>query len=167
MTSLERNTGVSTPRAADVVRGGALPARAGSHGARAWFALSQFDWRSVALVPADPATPAAAIANAIAVAGANFSDSLLGLLVVHGLTPVTARSVLTEIGQRSAHGERSLVVTDSPIVDPLVIPVARAVDACILVVHLGDTNLADARETITAIGEERFIGCITIAGRRR
>jgi hypothetical protein len=177
MTISEREIGeADEPRAADSYRITHAPRnRAMSSGeplgaqtptadvyARAWFGLAHHPWTSVALVPANPGIALLTIANAIAAVGNSYADPVAVLTAQH-VTPASARSLLVELARRNASGDRSIVATAWPLRDAGVIPIARAVDACVLIVRLGETTLREARETIACIGSERFLGSVTVA----
>ena len=78
------------------------------------------------------------------------------------VTPEKAREVIRFLGERNSAGERTIVVVSSPMLDVSAIPIARAVDAAVLVVPLGRTVLRDARRAMQLIGRDRFIGSIAI-----
>lgn len=55
-----------------------------------------------------------------------------------------------------------IVSVDSPLHQTRSIPVARAADAVIICVSLGNTSFRDTREVIEMVGRERVIGSIAV-----
>lgn len=127
----------------------------------AWFQLAQHRWTSVALVPANRASSVATLANGIAAVATSYGDPVSVVVAPH-VVPAAAHALLDELMQRTAVGSKTLVATGSPLADPALVAVARAADACVLVIGLGRTTAAEARQTMACIGIERFIGSIAV-----
>jgi hypothetical protein len=128
-----------------------------------WLAIQQRPWRTLAVVGASPGVATFEIANMLAKLAwwyrgqpssvADFRDLSLRL-VDHQLRDVAA--------QVNHHPITIVIALRSIFENPTVIPVASAVDAAVLCVHMNDTRINAARETITAIGKDRFLGTIVL-----
>jgi hypothetical protein len=46
--------------------------------------------------------------------------------------------------------------------NPTVAPVASAVDAAVLCVHMGGTKIASAKRTVETIGRDKFLGTFVV-----
>ena len=130
--------------------------------ARAWFRLAQQRWTSIALVPASRSLAIAPIANGIAAAATSYGEPVSVIVALH-LAPAAVYALRDELTQRTALGGKTIVAIGSPLADAGLISVARATDACILVVGLGRATTAEARETIACIGSERFVGSFAVS----
>lgn len=170
MTTLQRSTtpSLSTVEASETAtfdstaRAGVATGTAPVAHARAWFALSQHSFRRVALVPADASVSSLPIARAIVAASQTYSVKLARLLAGEGVSAGSIHVLLEELARCDAFPGQTIVTTGSPLVEPGAISIARAADACVLIVQLGRTTLRDARETMTSIGEDRFIGSLAV-----
>jgi hypothetical protein len=130
-----------------------------------WLATQRRTWRSLAVLGASKDMPTLEVANMFAKLAwwyrgqpssvADFRDLPLRL-VDHQLRDVAEQlerePVTIVVALRSIHE------------NPTVAPVATAVDAALLCVHLGVTKIADARRTVAAIGREKFLGTIVLRG---
>ena len=134
-----------------------------------WFAVQRFEWSSLVLLPADPATSAFELGRALHEVGRVAMGDRLRLLDARDIKlPATAPMILDMSGASPVRpagtewSERVLVVVDSIVSLPSSIAIALAADAVVLCITLGKSPLATARETMKLIGPQRFIGCITV-----
>jgi hypothetical protein len=134
-----------------------------------WFSIQRLPWSSLVLLPADPETSAHEVAKALQEVGRLTMGERLRMLDARGVQlPATAPLILDMSGASPLRpagtewSERVLVLVESVISRPSGIPVALAADAVVLCLTLGKTPVASARETLKLIGEQRFVGCITI-----
>lgn len=134
-----------------------------------WFSIQRLPWSSLVLLPADPETSSDAVGKALHEVGRLTMGDRLRLLDARGLQlPATAPLILDMSGAspvRPAGADRServLVLVESVLSQPSGIPVALAADAVVLCLTLGKTPVASARETLKLVGEQRFVGCVTI-----
>ena len=147
---------------------GATRARASSPGEEwppVWFTLVQHEWTSLVLVPAVAGMSTLALARALAAAGRLYEERTVCCLEAEHVPPTAVRKVVQDLRDRSATGERTVVAVSSPLDDHGAVPIARAADAAVLIVPLGDASLKDARKTMAAIGAASFIGAITVSAR--
>jgi len=130
-----------------------------------WFSLVQHAWTSIVLVPARPGMSTLGVARALAAAGRLYEERTVCCLEAEHVPPTAVRKVIADLRDRSATGERTVVAVSSPLDDHGAVPIARAADAAVLVVPLGEAGLAEAKKTIAAVGAGAFIGAITVSGR--
>jgi hypothetical protein len=130
-----------------------------------WFSLVQHEWTSIVLVPARPGMSTLGVARALAAAGRLYEERTVCCLEAEHVPPTAVRKVIADLRDRSATGERTVVAVSSPLDDHGAVPIARAADAAVLVVPLGEAGLAEAKKTIAAIGAGSFIGAITVSAR--
>jgi hypothetical protein len=128
-----------------------------------WLAIQQRPWRTLAVVGASPGVATIETANMLAKLAwwyrgqpssvADFRDLSLRL-VDHQLRDVAH--------QVERHPIAIVIALRSIFENPTVIPVASAVDAAVLCVHMNATKITSARETIAAIGKDKFLGTIVL-----
>ncbi len=131
---------------------------------RLWLALSRIPWRSLALVPASTGVNVVDLADrlvAIARVGAGGGIDVLSAL---GASLEEAPGLIDDLAAKTERFERVLVPTDAVAGSPGAIAVARGSSAALLVVRLGQTRLAAARQVVTDVGVERFVGSVVVEG---
>ena len=169
MTGPNEPTGVmaasSTGRAPAAAQRHAASPSYGEEWPPVWFSLVQHGWTSIVLVPSRPGVSTLGVARALAAAGRLYDERTVCCLEAEQVPPTAVRKVIADLRDRSATGERTVVAVSSPLDDHGAVPIARAADAAILVVPLGEAGLSDARKTIAAIGAGSFIGAITVSAR--
>ena len=85
-----------------------------------------------------------------------------------GLGLIDGRSLelkhLTQVQARlrSTVSRQTVVVLPVPKENPVTVSVAQATDAALLVIFLGETSRAVAKQTIEQIGRDRFLGTVII-----
>ena len=72
------------------------------------------------------------------------------------------RSDLGDLQATPAAPARVVVALEPVVSNPFGIAIALAADAVLLCITLGETRLDAARQTVEAIGAERFIGCAVV-----
>lgn len=131
-----------------------------------WFAAARHQWSTLAIIPAQPGTSSLTAARLLAAAGQLYPQRPVHLVEAEGTDPTATGFVASSAANRAASGERVIIAIDSPLSHPAAIPIARAVDAALLLIPLGRTRLSAARRTIECVGRQRFIGSITVKARR-
>lgn len=128
-----------------------------------WRAIQKSPWHSLAIVPADIATDARPIAEALV----NTASLMLGkapeLLDGTGLQPAKAAMFILDMSlasQAREHG--AVVVLDSVMANEACIPVAISADAVVLVATLKEATFAGFTRTLELLGRDRIVGCITL-----
>lgn len=159
VSSQNRPTELMAPDAAAVLRGRSVSPEL-SH---LWRAVQKTPWHSLVIIPADVATDARPIAEALV----DTASLLLGfapdLLDGTGLTPNRAAMFILEMtlaAQPREHG--AVVVLDAVVANEACIPVAIAADAVLLVATLKEATFAGFKRTLEVLGRERVIGCVTL-----
>jgi hypothetical protein len=139
----------------------ALPAP-GRDWQQLWFAMLQHRWSSVVIVPAQPNVSALPAARTLAAVGRLYHQQPVRLVEAEGTDPTATSFVINSAKNRVAAGERVIIAVDSPLSNPVAIPIARVADAALLLVPLGHTLLVSAQQTIDYIGRQHFIGSIAL-----
>lgn len=140
-----------------------------------WFAATSQRWSTLALVPAHRGGSALHVAYTLIEAGTLFLRRQIELVSAEGIDIATATGWIFDAVARSAQPQpfagqsgraperdhfQRIVVLEPVVSNPLGIALARAADAVLLVAELGVSDLGDARFTVEAIGQERFLGCV-------
>jgi hypothetical protein len=130
---------------------------------RLWTALMLRPWVSLAVVcPEDGRTGWRLIQEVAAVAtrGQSRRVRALNALQAPGGRATAIAHALARAAASSRDQTRYLLAVDSPLVTPAGGPILAACDAVLLVLHRGQTRLADARRTADLIGRERLVGAV-------
>ena len=127
-----------------------------------WFNALQHPWSSLVIVPAQPNVSVLPAARTLAAVGRLYHQRPVRLIEAEGTDPAATSFVINSAKNRVAAGEQVIIAVDSPLSNPVAIPIARAADAALLLVPLGYTRLASARQTIDHIGRQHFIGSIAL-----
>lgn len=130
---------------------------------RMWLVTQSKPWRTLALVPVAAAMSRTFVLDA-AVSLARAGMAQLGAQVhVADATSVSFENSLEFKAQLRATQEdgRVIVAFAAPSESALTIPLARAVDAAILCVALGEARSAQAKEIVDSIGAHLFLGAVT------
>jgi hypothetical protein len=131
-----------------------------------WFNLLQHRWSSLAIVPAQPSVSVLPAARALVAVGRVYHQGPVHLIEAEGADPAATGFVISSAKNRVAAGEQVIIAVDSPLSKPVAIPITRAADAALLLIPLGRTRLAWARQTLDCVGREYFIGSITLGDQR-
>jgi hypothetical protein len=131
--------------------------------AHLWFTLVRFPWTSLCLVPANSHASALFAANGLAAVGRRYERDPIHVIDAERIASGDLGTILTALEERNAVGTRVLVAVSSPLTHDAAIPAARAADAAVLVVRVGDARIEDARRTLDCIGSGNFIGSITVS----
>jgi hypothetical protein len=147
------------PDAAAVLRGRAVSPEL-SH---LWRAIQKNPWHSLAIVPADIATDARPVAEALVATASLMLGKAPELLDGTGLQPARAAMFILDMSlaaQPREHG--AVVVLDAVATNEACIPVAIAADAVLLVATLKEATFAGFQRTLELLGRDRIIGCVTL-----
>ena len=142
------------------------PAVPGRDWQQLWFNVLQRDWSSLVIVPAQPNVSVLPAARALVAVGRLYHQRPVHLIEAEAAEPAATGFIISSATHRVAAGEQVVIAVDSPLSQPVAIPISRAADAALLLVPLGRTRLAWARKTLDCIGRERFIGSITVGDQR-
>ena len=138
-----------------------------------WFSLQRQPWASLVVVPADPETATMDFGRPLYEVGRLAMGDRLRLLDARQVKlSDTAPLILDMTGASSAPrpagvqwSERVLVLLESVLSHPWGVSIALAADAAVLCVELGRTRMQAARDTISLLGAQRFLGCVTLPPR--
>jgi len=130
--------------------------------AQLWFAMQRGTWSTLAVVPADPAMSALEAARALATAGHTYRAGAVKLINATRAEARDIRGIVAAAAEAASAGMQVVVAVASPLANPAAIAIARAVDAAVLVVPLGEATLATARRTVESIGREYFSGSVAV-----
>ena len=137
------------------------------------------NWTWLSVLPAEFADSTRAISQALADVGSRLSAGPIDFMVAADMDldrtswlirhlRSTAAEAGTQSGQLFAPGSwtrvvpRTIVALESPVANPLALPVALAADGVILCVRKGLTQLEAIRKTVEAVGAEKILCCIVL-----
>lgn len=129
-----------------------------------WFAVLRHEWRSLAVVPVAPGSSGLEVANALSEIGGIHRRAPLVVFESLKLELKQVASMLQELSAEAQEEGRALVALDSPLSNLSGVPIARAADRVLLVIDLGKTDLASAREVMDLVGRDKVIGAVVIGG---
>lgn len=127
-----------------------------------WFSLTRGEWASLAIVPVTRGPQAIGVARALADAGQRFQADTVDVVDAGQIAPRDVAEIVRTIEGAETSGRRVLIALGAPLTNPAAIPVARAVDAAVLLVSLGQSQLKRARQTMASVGSEHFAGSIAV-----
>lgn len=120
------------------------------------------DWHSMVVVPASPGQSAALVASTLVEVSTLVRGKKAELFSAEGKEVSDVAKVIVALTQHVGSGGLAITSIDSVLASQAGIPVALAVDAALLVVHLGLTDTEDARRTVDLIGAGKFLGAVTL-----
>jgi hypothetical protein len=137
------------------------------------------DWSWVVMVPAEPDDSTEVLARELSAAGTRLSvypvEFIEGTdLDLDGSSRLIAQLGMSarERGTWAPNGlvsssysppiTKSVVALDSPLANPLALPIARAADGVVLCVRRGRDRIASVRDTILAVGPDRILCCMLV-----
>jgi hypothetical protein len=128
---------------------------------RAWMHLLQLEWSSLALVPAHPSTSAQAVLEPIAELVRSFQMTVR-IVQTEGCDVPDAPRYVQEVATAVAAKERVVVGVDSPLHNGAAIPILRAVDAAVVLVPLGPSDMSSIESLVDFVGRDRVLGSIAL-----
>jgi len=142
-----------------------------------WLRLGP-DWSSVAVVSAEPDVSTDAISRALTDLGSRLSGRPIEFMAANGVDADRLSSLVGHLGATAADGwpsaqpfasaswrrpiMKTIVALESPVANPLALPVALAADGIVLCVRRGRTHLEAIRDTVAAVGAERILCCVVL-----
>ncbi len=128
-----------------------------------WLATQQRTWRSLAVVGASEGVQTLEVANMFAKLAWWYRGQPSSVADFRDLTLRLVDHQLRDVSHQLESDPITIVIALRSIFEnPTVVPVATAVDAAILCVHMGVTKMRSARQTVDTIGRDRFLGTIVI-----
>jgi hypothetical protein len=128
-----------------------------------WFAIAQHPWSSLVLVPADERLSVLPMARALTAAARMYEERPVSLIEAEHAAPSDVRAITANVRDYASQGQRIIVAVRSPLVSHPATPIARACDAAILLIPLGQTKMAAAKQVIATVGHTAFLGAFTVA----
>lgn len=128
-----------------------------------WFAIAQYPWSSLVLVPADEHMSVLPMARALMEAARMYEERPVCIIEAENAAPSDVRAITANVRDYASRGQRIIVAVRSPLVSHPATPIARACDAAILLIPLGPTKVAAAKQVIATVGHTSFLGAFTVA----
>ena len=127
-----------------------------------WLATQRRVWRSLAIIPAGKEVQTLRVAEALAVLAWHHLGKTIKVFDATRLALSDLESRLSDMSSRVARGE-SVIVAFGPILEsPASLTLARATDAALLCIILGESQIKAAEASVSEIGEARFIGSVIV-----
>lgn len=140
------------------------------------------DWSWLVVVPSEPDISTAEITHALSQIGSRLSARPIDFIEAVDLDLDKSSWLIgrlgTAVGPRETWGQpsggghpgtdwtrpttKTLVSLESPLANPLALPVALAADGVVLCVRRGRSRLASIRSTVEALGADRVLCCVLI-----
>lgn len=132
-----------------------------------WLATQQRPWRTLAVVGASEGVATIEVANMLAKLAWWYRGQPSSVADFRDLSLRLVDYQLRDVAEQLHRGPLTIVVALRSIFEnPTVVPVATAVDAAVLCVHMKATKVSAAHRTIAAIGRDKFLGTILIRDSR-
>ncbi len=125
---------------------------------RLWFTLQARGWTSLAIIGIDDAQAAVDVTNRIAAVGSVGKGSPIRVISALNVTMAETPAVVN----RLAEPMPTLVVGDSPRINPAILPIVQATSGVVLVVRLGEASLDAVRKTVAAVGRDNVVATVSI-----
>jgi hypothetical protein len=138
------------------------------------------DWSWVVVVPSQPGYSTADLARGLSQTGTRLSIYPVNFVEAGPLDIDTSTRLIAGLGISGAGGwpgsdeeqisssshappiTKTVVALESPLSNPLALPVALAADGVVLCVRRGRDRLASVRETVQAVGPNRILCCALV-----
>jgi hypothetical protein len=127
-----------------------------------WLALRQRMWRSLAIVAAGPGMPTLDVANNLAKISWLYTGQPSGVVDLRDVSMRLLEHHLRAVTSQTSGEERIFLALRSIGENATTIPIAMAADAAVLCVELGTTEIRAAKKTLSAIGQDRFMGTVLV-----
>jgi hypothetical protein len=127
-----------------------------------WLATQKRHWRSLAIIGASEAMETLEVADMLAKIAWWYRGEPSCVIDLRDASLRLVEFQVQELMSQVQAGQRVIVALRSTIENPTAVPLARAADAVILCVKLGETALKVAEKTIDEIGRDRVLGCIVV-----
>lgn len=127
-----------------------------------WLSISQHSWQSLAVLGVDKNISTIDVANLLAHLAWCYTGQPSCVLDMRDLSLRLLELQIREMGAQLQGGERVFVALRSLSENPTVLPLAMAADAVVLCIETGKTESRTVRQTVDAIGRQRFLGTILV-----
>jgi hypothetical protein len=122
-----------------------------------WLATQRRPWRSLAVIPVGPGAFTPRVASALAEVGSRHLGLPMRVIDATGLTLSRLESFLGELRAR-----RGIIALGPVLESPASLALARAADAVVLCLVLGESAISAAQQTVEEVGRERFLGSVVL-----
>jgi hypothetical protein len=146
-----------------------------------WLQL-RAEWNWIVVVPGDPGFSTSRLVRGLSEVGARLSSQPIDFIEAADVDLDNASWLIGRLGTSAAGSSafsrqdqgpggpagwvralpRTIVALESPLKNPLALPVALAADAVVLCVRSGESSLGDVRRTIDAVGADRVVCTVMI-----
>ncbi len=128
---------------------------------RLWLATRRKPWTTLAVVPASAEFSALPTARALASVGWFHLDRPVDVIDATETDLSALQEVLDDLARRRGARRVTIVAVGPAGSNPVSASIARAVDAALLALHLGE-RVVDAEKTLEDVGVERFLGSVLV-----
>ena len=126
-----------------------------------WFELRSWDWTSLAIVPTCEGVSEFDVAEKLVMVGVSNTGKAITLVSAEGINTEGTEATVALIREIEGRGEQVIVVVDSLVDNPAVMPITQAVNGAVLVVRLGESETDDIERVVLGVGRQRVLGAVT------
>jgi hypothetical protein len=127
-----------------------------------WLATQRRAWRSLAVIAGSEGLSTLELASTLAKIAWWYRGQPACVVDFRDLSLRLVEYQLREVATQMNQGQRVIIALRSIVENPATIAVAHVVDAAVLCVRLGETQISAAEQTLEEIGREKFIGSIVL-----
>jgi hypothetical protein len=137
------------------------------------------DWSSLVILPAEADFSTSGFARSLCQVGTRFSIHPIEFLEAKELDLEASTRLIARLGasgkisgpaddgsfQSSSWSmplTKTIVALESPLANPLAVPISLAADGIVLCVRRGRDRIASVRDTIAAVGSDRILCCVLL-----
>ncbi len=134
------------------------------------------DWSSLVIVPCEPEGSTAGIARTLCQVGTRLSVHPIEFLEASEMDLESSSRLIARLGASGRIAgpatdqsfpssswtlpiTKMIVALESPLANPLALPISLAADGIVLCVRRGRDRIASVRDTIAAVGPDRILCC--------
>ena len=125
-----------------------------------WLALHKKSWCVLAVVAAAPNGSALDVANALADAALQYEGAKPTVIDLRDVKLRFVEGEKARLAEHRAKNEQIIVALASPDRSPAGLALARAADAAVVVVRLGETIMKNATRAADEIGRDKVVGAV-------
>jgi hypothetical protein len=129
---------------------------------RLWFSTLRTTWHSIAIVPLESGIDAHKVAEGLVAISREHGAKALRLVNGVGAQPSQVSQIVDVLTETAEQSESMVVPVDPLQENPSAIPIMRAASGILLVVRLGQSQLAVARRAVETVGADRIMGTIVV-----
>jgi hypothetical protein len=129
---------------------------------RALLAMLRAEWSTLALVATDASAPGPAVASALAEMTLAYGLRAVRALNASGASAPQIALLQDEVAASRAGDARLVIAMDDPRAEPACVPLVNQLDAAVLLVRIGASEMRVVEEIVALVGRERVIGCVVV-----